>query len=61
MPTFVGTCIDGDIRLLEDNENPSTMIVELCQNGNYAVLCAQSWGNEEASVVCSQLNFSPIG
>ncbi len=54
-------CNDGDVRLLEVDDNPTTMIVELCQNGNYSTLCYQSWGNEEASVVCSQLDFSSTG
>ena len=35
--------------------------VELCQDGAYTAVCNQNWDNKDASVVCSQLGFSPNG
>ncbi len=36
--------------------------VEVCVDGVYGTICQDSsWGNTDASVVCSQLGFSPYG
>ena len=35
--------------------------VEICIGGRYRTICSDNWDYEDASVVCSQLGFSPYG
>ena len=35
--------------------------IEVCIRGRYGTICDSNWDDEDASVVCSQLGFSPYG
>ena len=35
--------------------------VEVCIGGRYGTICDDGWDNNDASVVCKQLGFSPYG
>ncbi|XP_019849591.1 PREDICTED: deleted in malignant brain tumors 1 protein-like [Amphimedon queenslandica] len=52
-------CEDGSIRLQEGTS--STGRVELCIIGTWGTICSDFWDNNDASVICSQLGYSPYG
>ena len=59
------------MRLSIDNRDPATYEliedelaigrVEVCNGTNFVPVCKDIWSNEEASVFCSQLGYSPFG
>ena len=50
------TCNDGAIRLVGGASNYSGR-VERCQDNQWKAICADQWGENEATVVCRQLGF----
>ena len=69
------TCIHGSVRIVNDgvdlmNQLPSFDFVqddvargriEVCTRNTFGTVCDIMWNNTDASVVCSQLGFSPHG
>ena len=64
-------CDNGAIRLSIDDRIPQSYEliydelaigrVEVCDGTSYGTLCRDSWNNDAASVVCSELGFSAYG
>ena len=53
-------CDDGDIRLA-GGAVPSEGRVEVCLNNHWGTVCDDFWTNEDAMVVCRQLDLPPEG
>ena len=53
-------CTSGKVRLAGGpNENIGR--VERCMNNQWKAVCADQWGEDEATVVCRQLKFRVDG
>ena len=58
--------MDGDVRLSSNDFNnivSSAVVgrVEMCLAHQYGTISGDRWTDLDASVVCSQLGFSPLG
>ena len=53
-------CADGDLRLV-GGLALSEGRVEICIENAYGTICDDRWDEEDATVVCTQLQFSPNG
>ena len=56
----VDFCSNGEVRLI----GPSSAFagrVEICIGSMWTTLCGDFWDSQDASVLCSQLGYSPYG
>ena len=57
MSIFIIECSQGDVQLV-GGRNEHEGRVDVCDGGQWKSVCDRMWGEEEAKVVCRQLNYS---
>ena len=53
---FDADCMNGTVRLIGGQSNAEGT-VEICVDGVWGSVCDDSWGWDDAAVVCQQLGF----
>lgn len=54
------SCMDGAVRI-RNGYVPGEGRVEVCINNAWGTVCDDGWDNADASVVCRELGYYPIG
>ena len=49
-------CVQGSVRLVGPERGAGR--VEYCNNNEWGTVCGDEWDDEEATVICNQLNFT---
>ena len=57
---FSSDCSNGDVRLM-GGANSLEGRVEICLDNNYSTVCDDLWDEEDAKVVCRQLDYNGPG
>ena len=52
-------CRSGDVQLVGGRTGKPEGRVEMCVKETWGTVCDDEWGDGDASIVCSQLGFSP--
>ena len=61
MYIYIGPCENGSIKIDTDSNYAGFGVVDVCLNNTWYTICDSNWTKKEASVVCSQLGYSPYG
>ncbi len=54
-------CIDGEVRLQDHISSVREGRVEMCLNRVWGTVCSDQFSDDDAQVVCSQMDFDRIG
>ena len=54
---FAVECLDREVRVGGGGVNSASGVVEVCLSDEWRSVTSQSWGDEEATVVCRQLRY----
>ena len=59
LSSLTSECDDEEIRLVGSGDSSKEGIVEICFGTLWGIISDNSWSDENAQVICSQLNFIP--